>query len=233
MARLGVHPRFAHMVLASLRLGCPELACVLASLLSERDVLRGREVRSADVMLRLRALAAADLAVDRATATRILESAKKMLGQLQRQGDGEGAGGDLAPGSEMTQTQDLDEQAGDEAEEAEEGISPPGNGSGSGAAAGSSSPPQLQRWVEQLQRDAVLGVLLALAYPDRIAQRVQRGSARAAYTLSLGRNARLLEPDDPLQLSEFIAIAELGGGKDGRNDVVQLAAGLSKSAIDR
>jgi hypothetical protein len=243
MARLGVHPRFAHMVLQGRRLGCPELACVLASLLSERDVLRGRDVRTADVGLRLRALAAGDAALDRATSSRILESARKMLGQLARQGSGEGPAPELADDSAVAAaTQDLDEAGGGEAEEEGEGGEEGGEESESdqaaaapaaAAAVAGGGAPQLRRWVEQLQRDALVGVLLALAYPDRIAQRAQRGSSRATYTLSAGRNARLLAADDPLQLSEFIAIAELGGGRDGRNDVVQLAAGLSKSAIDR
>lgn len=58
MVRLGVHPRFAHMALRSAALGAPELGCLLASLLSERDVLRsGSAVQSADIALRLDALA--------------------------------------------------------------------------------------------------------------------------------------------------------------------------------
>eukprot|EP00798_Chlamydomonas_sp_ICE-L_P008967 gene8967-16102_t len=54
MAMLGVHPRFAHMVLRGADLGGAELAAVLATLLSERDVLRGTGITSADIRLRLR-----------------------------------------------------------------------------------------------------------------------------------------------------------------------------------
>ncbi|MBC1264752.1 ATP-dependent helicase HrpB [Synechococcus sp. BSA11S] len=52
MARLGVHPRLAHMLLEGQRLGLASLACELAALLSERDPLAGQEVGS-DLMARL------------------------------------------------------------------------------------------------------------------------------------------------------------------------------------
>jgi ATP-dependent helicase HrpB len=59
MAGMGVHPRFAHLVLRAREMGCPELGCVVASLLSERDLLRGSGggSPSADIALRLSALA--------------------------------------------------------------------------------------------------------------------------------------------------------------------------------
>lgn len=41
MVRLGLHPRLAHMVLQAIPLGLGRLACELAALLSERDILRG------------------------------------------------------------------------------------------------------------------------------------------------------------------------------------------------
>ncbi|GLI61368.1 hypothetical protein VaNZ11_003732 [Volvox africanus] len=83
LARLGVHPRWGHAVLRGAELGCAELAAVVATMLgSERDVLRraGGEggTRSADVMLRLEALAADDAALDRAAASRILQGARSM-----------------------------------------------------------------------------------------------------------------------------------------------------------
>jgi ATP-dependent helicase HrpB len=61
MAGLGVHPRFAHLVLRAREMGCGELGCVVASLLGERDVLRGGGAgpTPADIGLRLDALAGA------------------------------------------------------------------------------------------------------------------------------------------------------------------------------
>lgn len=40
MVGLGVHPRFAHLVLRAQELGVAELGCLLANLLSERDLVR-------------------------------------------------------------------------------------------------------------------------------------------------------------------------------------------------
>lgn len=57
LLELGLHPRLAHLLLAGRRDGCPALACDVAALLEERDVLRGEAARSADLTLRLEALA--------------------------------------------------------------------------------------------------------------------------------------------------------------------------------
>jgi ATP-dependent helicase HrpB len=54
MAALPLHPRLAHMILAAQPLGLAGLACDLAALLSERDILRAS--RAADMRQRLRAL---------------------------------------------------------------------------------------------------------------------------------------------------------------------------------
>ncbi|MFZ5775689.1 MAG: ATP-dependent helicase HrpB [Thermodesulfobacteriota bacterium] len=56
MAMLPAEPRLAAILLAGQERGAPGLACDLAALLSERDILRGRE-RSADLEERLRLLA--------------------------------------------------------------------------------------------------------------------------------------------------------------------------------
>ena len=57
MAECPLHPRLAHMVLSAIPLGLSGLACDLAALLGERDILRGpRGWRNADLRLRLDAL---------------------------------------------------------------------------------------------------------------------------------------------------------------------------------
>ncbi len=59
MAALGVHPRLAHLVLRGTALGMGALACDLAALLEERDLLRrdgGPGRPPADLTLRLDAL---------------------------------------------------------------------------------------------------------------------------------------------------------------------------------
>jgi ATP-dependent helicase HrpB len=58
MARFGVHPRLAHMMLEATREGLGALACDIAALLSARDLVRARPgERDADLQLRLEVLA--------------------------------------------------------------------------------------------------------------------------------------------------------------------------------
>jgi ATP-dependent helicase HrpB len=58
MARLPLHPRLAHMAIVAKAEGRGALACDLAALLSERDILSVEARRSCDITLRLEALAA-------------------------------------------------------------------------------------------------------------------------------------------------------------------------------
>lgn len=84
MNRLAMHPRLAHMVLRARDLGLGGLACDVAAILSEKDVLRAeRGGRDGDIRLRLEALRGADrldprhgLAVDRGAVARARQSAK-------------------------------------------------------------------------------------------------------------------------------------------------------------
>ncbi|PLX37986.1 MAG: ATP-dependent helicase HrpB [Hyphomicrobiales bacterium] len=74
--------------------------------------------------------------------------------------------------------------------------------------------------------DADAGRLLALAYPDRVAE--ARG-APGAYRLANGRGARL-DPADPLAREKYLAVAEVqGSAQAGR---ILLAAPLDKSDIE-
>ncbi|MEW5755482.1 MAG: ATP-dependent helicase HrpB [Pseudomonadota bacterium] len=88
MAKLGMHPRLAHMVLKAMPLGLGRLACDLAALLSERDVLRSKE---SDIRLRLEALQTrTDLPVDKGTLGRVRLASERWRQQLRI---------DSAPGS--------------------------------------------------------------------------------------------------------------------------------------
>ncbi len=71
------------------------------------------------------------------------------------------------------------------------------------------------------------GLLLALAYPDRIAQRRPGGTGQ--FRLSNGRGA-VLPPTDPLAAEDYLAVAELDGDK--REARIFLAAPLSLASID-
>ncbi len=159
MAELPLHPRLAHMMLKAVPLNLAGLACDVAALLSERDILRGPfGRRHADLRLRLDVLHghpdhAAGATVDRAVCRRVRRTADLWLRQLPRQ---------------------------------------PGPGRSDG-----------QDGLDQV------GLLLALAYPDRIAQR-QRGS-EARYLLANGRGALFADPD-PLGSEDYLVIADLDGG---------------------
>ena len=84
MARLGVHPRLAHMLLRARALDALPLAAQLAALLSERDLLRGSDAsRDADVRTRVDILRGADDAPAAQRAT--LQRARRAAAGLERQ----------------------------------------------------------------------------------------------------------------------------------------------------
>ncbi len=58
LAALGLHPRLGHLLARARTPGLAGLACDLAALLEQRDLLRGDAARSADVQLRVEALRA-------------------------------------------------------------------------------------------------------------------------------------------------------------------------------
>ncbi|WP_207476643.1 ATP-dependent helicase HrpB [Arenibaculum pallidiluteum] len=160
MAELGMHPRLAHMVLAGRERGLGGLACELAALLSERDVLRGR--RDADLRLRV---------------------------EMLREG---GAPGPLH--AIRQQARQWQRQLGIRAEDG---------------------------------RPADAGILVALAYPDRIGQR--RPGGEPSYRLSNGRGAFFAE-HDALAAEPFLAVADLDG--DRRNARIRLAAPVTQAELE-
>jgi ATP-dependent helicase HrpB len=175
MNRLAMHPRLAHMVLKARALSAGGLACDLAALLAERDVLKAeRGFRDADVRLRLDALRTGDgfdrrhgLSIDRGALSRVRQAAKEWRRRIG-----------LKPGEE--------------------------DGDG---------------------RDA--GIVLAFAYPDRIARRRPGGEPR--YALSGGRGALFSDPE-PLAAEEWLVAAELDG--DRREARIFLAAPLTKADVE-
>lgn len=73
------------------------------------------------------------------------------------------------------------------------------------------------------------GLLLAWAYPDRIAG--QRSQGSASYLLSNGRAAALRE-HDPLSKERWLVIGHLGGQQGGRQDQIYLAAAVDESLFE-
>jgi ATP-dependent helicase HrpB len=177
MGELPLHPRLAHMLLRSLPLDCARLACDLAALLNERDVLRVSASRQADVRLRLDLLyghrsEGSAAPVDRRAIERIKRTADQWERLLQQ----------------LT------------------GIRPVG---------------------KRMDFDPV-GLLLATAYPDRVAQR-QKGS-EARYLLTNGRGASFAHPD-PLASESYLVIAELDAGAQWAR--IDLAAPVSLQDIQQ
>ncbi|WP_308639335.1 ATP-dependent helicase HrpB [Paenibacillus silvisoli] len=167
IAALGMHPRLGHMVLQAKKLGLGPVACELAALLSDRDLLR--QTRSIDMRLRLEALhgrQASGEQADEASVKRIAAEAKEWM---------RAAG--VTGGTPTKQAQDS------------------------------------------------CGLLLALAYPDRIAQR--RGDGR--FLLRSGRGAAVQELQ-PLSGSPYLATAELeDSGSDSR---ILLAAPIALAELE-
>jgi ATP-dependent helicase HrpB len=180
LASLALHPRLAHMLQRATALGLASLACDLAALLSERDVIRAHD-GSADPDLRLRlpllrgrlaGLAGTAHQVDRHALRRAQAEARHWRRRLR-----------------------VDD--------------------GSSAASGATS-----------AGDEHAGLLLAFAYPDRIAQ--QRGG-RGRFILRNGRGAAM-DAQHPLAGADMIVAAEVGG--HGRDSRIFLAAPTARADVE-
>ncbi|HUR93029.1 MAG TPA: ATP-dependent helicase HrpB [Gemmatimonadales bacterium] len=168
LAGLAMHPRLAHMVVRGRAMGAGELACELAALLSDRDLLRGVQGREdADIGLRLEIL----------------------RGNLEQSGT------------------DPDAIRRARAEARLWGLRLPGNPS-----SGSDS--------------VAPGVLIALAYPDRIARR--RAGHPRRFVLRNGQGAYL--EAQSLAGQEYLATAELDG--EPTEARIHLAAALELEEIE-
>ena len=171
MAELPAHPRIAHLLLRGQDLGLADMACDVAALLGERDILRGA---GADVHSRL-ALLSGESRVARGG-----QGGVQRARQLARQYRGYLRGKATQPVNE----------------------------------------PDHPRW---------LGALLALAYPDRVAQ--QRKPGGAEYRLANGR-AALFSEVDGLMKQPWLVIADLGSRQGQREERIYLAAEFDPGLLD-
>jgi len=179
LARMPLHPRLGHMLVEGIRLGHGALACELAALFGERDLLRGEgsERPPTDLALRIAALRRGQavlppgIRLDEGARARVRQSARDLA---RRRGIELGQGGDDT---------------------------------------------------------CALGLLVALAYPERVAQ--GRTGQPGRFLLVNGRGA-LLDTADALACEPWLAIAHLDGHTDGvrREARVFLAAGLALSDIE-
>ncbi|MCB1843024.1 MAG: ATP-dependent helicase HrpB, partial [Halioglobus sp.] len=76
-----------------------------------------------------------------------------------------------------------------------------------------------------VQQQDILGILLASAYPDRVARR-RPGADSGHYQLSNGRSA-VLPADDPMAGQEWLAVADLGGRLGEAEDRIYAASALN------
>jgi len=171
MAELPAHPRIAHLLLRGQALGLANMACDVAALLGERDILRGA---GADLHSRLVLLSGEE------RAARGTQGGVQRARQLARQYRGYLRG------------------------KAEQPV----------------ADPQHPRW---------LGALLALAYPDRVAQ--QRRPGGAEYRLANGRAALFAEADS-LMKQGWLVIADLGSRQGQREERIYLAADFDPALFD-
>ncbi len=81
------------------------------------------------------------------------------------------------------------------------------------------SDPAAEQWI---------GMLLAMAYPDRIAQR--RGETGSEFRLANGRSAAFIEVD-ALQQQPWLAVASLGGQAAQRSARIFMAAALNPERV--
>ncbi|VVM49260.1 hypothetical protein PS645_00672 [Pseudomonas fluorescens] len=171
MAELPAHPRIAHLLLRGQTLGLAQMACDVAALLGERDILRGA---GADLHSRLVLLSGEE------RAARGAQGGVQRARQLARQYRGYLRGKATSPVSD----------------------------------------PDHPRW---------LGALLALAYPDRVAQ--QRRAGGAEYRLANGRAALFAEADS-LMKQAWLVIADLGSRQGQREERIYLAADFDPALFD-
>ncbi|EPJ85230.1 ATP-dependent helicase HrpB [Pseudomonas sp. CFII64] len=170
MAELPAHPRIGHLLLRGQALGLGALACDVAALLGERDILRGA---GADLHSRLHLLSGSERPRgSQGGAQRAKQLARQYRGYLR------------------------------------------------GAATEPVSDPEHSRW---------LGALLALAYPDRVAQ--QRRAGGAEYRLANGRAALFAEAD-ALMKQPWLVVADLGSRQGQREERIYLAAEFDPALFD-
>ncbi len=182
-AALPLHPRLAHMLIEGHGLGLGDMACNLAALLEERDILRGADAGS-DLHARLEALAAF----------------RNDPRQARRHGADPAACARVERATMQWRTL---------LKKAPKNTPHPTVAKGKGREAGGP------------------GLLLALAYPDRIAQR--RSNSPKRYRLANGRGA-LLPEHDPLAGEDWLVAAHVdAGAREGR---IFLAAPVNPASLE-
>ncbi|VAW97381.1 ATP-dependent helicase HrpB [hydrothermal vent metagenome] len=192
MLRLGTHPRLAHMMLAALKLDQAYHACLIASLLTEKDIFQANADtsfnKSADIHDRLNVLvhgrsnlhSTNHHGIDSQQCKRIIQTADDFFKRVKQCSQTTSNKATLNKGELKKETPD----------------------------------------------NNVSGVLLAYAYPDRIAKR--RNGNEARYLLSNGKGA-FIPPYFQHHLHEYLVVANLDA-KQGEA-CIYLAADISAEQL--
>lgn len=197
MLRLGTHPRLAHMMLAAVKLNQAYHACLIASLLTEKDIFQANADKSADIHDRLNVLVHArsnqhssnhhgQHGIDKQQCKRIIQTADDFFKRVKH----------------CSKTK-LNKET-------------PGNNERCSNAIINKETPD----------NKYSGVLLAYAYPDRIAKR--RNGNEARYLLSNGKGA-VIPPYFQHHQHEYLVVANLDA-KQGEA-CIYLAADISAEQL--
>jgi ATP-dependent helicase HrpB len=224
LARIGAHPRLAHMMLAAG--GGPALreACLLAAALSENLPASARPSSNAEHLVR--DLVEGDGAVPPAARARIKELAKAWEKQIFAMFEGP-HGGPFAV-SKAAPPPFKDPQCGSfgSLNAAEGGFERAQGALGTPAKTASNA---ADGGFKQINAPST-GVLLSFAYPDRLARRRKTARDEGRYLTVGGRGAKLA-PGDGLARHEWIVIADIDDADaDG---AVRLAAPIAAEDVER
>ncbi len=222
LARFGIHPRLGQMICRGKALGHGLLACRMAALLQDRDIINfNHDTRDADITLRL------ELLYDRAVRgkRRTIDRHSGINGHFAHAGR-PGPGQDPEAYASPSKTHPSKNN----------GISPNnGLSHNGGLSLNIRAADEVLRTARQLARRAgisetncsdhdpddfhMAGSLLSFAFPERIA--MARPGQRGFFLMASGAGARV-HPEDPLAGELFIVAAQLDG--QGNNGVVFLGA---------
>jgi len=179
MLRLGAHPRLAHMMLSAVRLGQAYHGCLMASILTEKDLFSAAADKSVDIHSRLSIL------------QQLSSSAVKMRHDIN-----------LSHCKRIIQTADDFFK-------------------------------RLKRCANSVAHSEpdhhYSGVLLAYAYPDRIAK--QRASNQPRYLLSNGKGA-VIPAHLQQHFHEYLVIANLDATQGKSEAAIYLAADISALQLE-
>jgi ATP-dependent helicase HrpB len=220
MAEFGLHPRLSHMILRAIPHGLGGLACELAAILSERDFLRnGMSPPDADIRQRVEAIR---------NAGGMKAEAPEMTAPR-----GYGAGSSADPGFDAgrSNARKFDADFDSPSQFVTNSASP------SRFAADAAACRRIAREAERLKREFRIppnqqgdvdacGLLLAFAYPDRIAERRPAGR----FLLSSGRGAAFVRAQ-PLSAAPYLVAAELDD--QGVESTIFMAAPVDAADLER